>query len=107
MRYTCNVPGFENCFVEVSERWTRGDVKNFFALKGEEYLTLLRAKIVAIHLDTDSTPIDDAEKLTSDAADNVDYMLWRWFSVAVQKGVDDLYAMGEASARRWLDGVAN
>lgn len=106
MRYTCNVEGFEHCFVEVSERWTRGDVKNFFAMKGEEYLALLRSKIVAIHLDATS-PIDAPEKLTSAAADDVDYQVWRWFSVAVQKGVDDLYSMGEENARRWLQGSAN
>lgn len=107
MRYTSNVPGFEHCFVDISERWTRGNVKDFFALKGEEYLALVRSKIVAIHLDTDGNPIDSPDKLTSDAADNVDYQLWRWFSVALQKGVDDLYALGEATARRWLDGSVN
>ena len=107
MRYVSNIEGLEHCFVEVSERWTRGDVKNFFALKGEDFLTLVRSKVVAIHLETDGEPIDAPDKLTSDNADNVDYQLWRWFSVALQKGVDDLYALGEANARRWLDGSAN
>lgn len=107
MRYNSNVPGLEHCFVEISERWTRGDVKNFFALKGDEFLALVRSKVVAIHLEAEGGAIDTPDKLTSDNADNVDYQLWRWFSVALQKGVDDLYALGEATARRWLDASGN
>lgn len=103
MRYTSNVPGFESNFLEVSEHWTRKEVRQFYAVKGEEYLKLIRSKLVAIHLDTESgVPIDTPDKFTDENTDGVDYLVWRWVSIALNRGIDDLYALGEETARLWL-----
>lgn len=102
MRYQCDIPGFEDCSFDVSERWTRGEVKAFFAETGEPYLALIRAKLTAIHLTTVDGTISEPEQLTLAATDNIDLALWKWFSTAINKGVDDLYRMGEAHALRWL-----
>jgi hypothetical protein len=101
LKYQCDIPGFEDCWFELSERWTRGQVKAFFADRGEDFLNLIRSKIVAIHFTTDSGAIDHPDQLTVDATDDVDMVLWKWFSTALNTGVDELYSMGEAHARRW------
>ena len=103
MRYQCDYEGFENCYVEVSKKWTRGELKLYFRAKGDEYMELLRSKIAAIYLVTNGDPIDQPDKLTEEASDNVDVTLWRWFATAVNKAVDDMATLGEASARRWLE----
>lgn len=107
MRYDCTIPGFENNFVEVSENWTRGDVRKYFALKGDEYMEFIRSKVVAIHLEMSDGVIDSPDKFTNDNIDNVHLGVWRWVGMAIQKGVDDLYALGEANARRSLGVSAN
>lgn len=103
MRYDCNIEGFEDCFVEFSERWTRNQVKTYFAAKNEDYFDLLRSKIVSLHLDVEGGAIDDPDQLTLEAADDMDMILWRWFATAAAKCIEDLNSLGEAHARRWLD----
>lgn len=106
LKYTCDIPGFEDCWFELSERWTRGELKAFFADRGDAYLALIRKKIVAIHMTADPDQIDggaitDPAQLTPEATDHVDITLWKWFATALNVGVDELYSMGEAHARRW------
>ena len=107
MRYDCTIPGFEGNFVELSDNWTRGDVRQYFALKGDDYLNFIRSKIVTVHLQMADGAIDCAEKFTNENIDNVHLHVWRWVGLAIQKGVDDLYALGEASARLSLGVSAN
>lgn len=104
MRYQCDIPGFEDNFFDLSERWTRGEVKAFFAETGEPYLALIRAKLTAIHLAAEppTGAITTPEQLTSAATDDIDLAVWKWFSTAINRGVDDLYRLGEAHASRWL-----
>lgn len=103
MRYDCDYEGYDHCYVEISDSWTRGEIKRFFASNGDDFLSILQSKVTAIHLDMNSGVIDSADKLTVENSDNVDMGLWRWFATALNKGVDDLYSLGEANARRWLD----
>lgn len=101
MKYQCDIPGFEDCWFELSERWTRGELKAFFAETGEAYLDLVRRKLTGIHMLTETGAIDTPEALTMEATDSVDIVLWKWFGTALNVGVDELYSMGEAHARRW------
>lgn len=103
MRYLCNIEGFDGCFVEFSERWTRIQVKTYFSAKNEEYFDLLRSKIISLHLVVEGGAIDNPDELTLAATDDMDMMLWRWFATAAAKCIDDLNSLGEAHARRWLD----
>jgi hypothetical protein len=101
MKYQCDIPGFEDCYVELSQHWTRGQLTKFFTVTGADYLDLIRSKITAIYLRTETGAIEQPEQLTIDASDDVDIWLWKWFGTAVAVGVDELYSMGEAHARRW------
>lgn len=100
-KYTCDIPGFEDCWFEISERWTRGELKSFFAETGDAYLDLIRRKIVAIHMPTEGDPITEPAHLVNENIDRVDIWVWKWFGTAIAVGVDELYSMGEAHARRW------
>lgn len=106
MRYDCPVPEFPDDYVEISERWSRGEVKAFFSANGDEYLDLVKRKVVALRLTTTDGAITEPEQLTLEAIDTVDVHVWKWFSVAINRGVDTLYTLGEEIALRWLRGSA-
>ena len=108
MRYTCDLPGFEDNYIEVSDRWTRGQASRVLSVQGDEYFKLISIKLTAVHLSRsgeDGTPIDPIDKpsdFSETAIEGVDYMVWRWFATAIVKGVSDLYSLGEANASRWF-----
>lgn len=101
IKYQCDIPGFEDCWFELSERWTRGEHKAFYAETGEKYLDLVRRKLTGIHMTTETGVIDTPDALTMEVTDSVDIMLWKWFATALNVGLDELHSMGEAHARRW------
>lgn len=108
MRYTCDIPGFEDNYIELSERWTRREMATSRTATGDAYFALLQRKVTAIYLSRvdEATgnpidPIDNPSAFTTEAVDAVDYMVWRWVAYAVRRGLDDLYSLGEESARRW------
>lgn len=106
MRYQCDIEGYEDCFIELKQSWTRGEIKRFFNQSGDEWLGLLRSKIETIHLrQANGDVIDTPEKFTNDSVDEVDFVFWRWVQAALQKAIDDLQNLGEENARRWLDGL--
>jgi hypothetical protein len=107
MRYQCDIPGFEDNFIELSERWTRGELATVDTLEGEAYFWLLRRKLTAVYLSRvdeigDSiNPIDTPAGFTREATEAIDFMVWRWVAHAMRKGINTLYSLGEESARRW------
>lgn len=99
-KYICDIPGYADYFVQISDNWTRGDMKRFSITWGADFLELVRPKLVSISL----PGIDTPNALTTENTDALPYALWRWLATALQKGKDDLHSMGEATARRSLDG---
>lgn len=102
MKYNCPIPEFEECYVEMSENWTRGQVKTFFSASGEAYVQVLKKKILSINLKTENGAITLPEELTEANIENVDMILWKWFSTAINAGIDRLYSLGEEIAQSWL-----
>lgn len=95
MRYLCDLEGFDGCFVEFSERWTRAEMRNVWNVEGSAYWQLVRGKVTAVKLGDVSSP----EELTETALDEMDWLLFRWFSGAILKAITDLQSLGEAAGR--------
>lgn len=106
MRYECDIPGFEECYFEVSERWTRGEIKQFYKANNDDYLAIICAKIEEIHLATVAGFIDSPADLTIEATDDIDVILWTWFSTAISTAVGDVQDLGNERARLWYQGRA-
>ena len=108
MRYTCDLPGFEDNYIEVSDRWTRGQASRVLSVQGDDYFKLISMKLTAVYLSRSDEagaaidPIDKPSDFSETAIEGVDYMVWRWFATAIVKGVSDLYSLGEAHASRWF-----
>lgn len=117
MRFTCDIPGFEDCWIEISDFWTRKDRNDF--LKASEfgadeepdehgyrpgdyaYCDALRRKVEAVHLRTvDGDIIDDPEELTPSAfQERLDDSVATWISYTPVAAYDSRRKLGEARGR--------
>ena len=97
-RYACDYPGFEDCFVQISDSWTRGDLRLLEEANTRQLIELLKTKVAAVHL----PGIDNPSQFSIESTNALDYTIWQWFAEAMIKGKVDLFSMGEARARRSL-----
>lgn len=99
-RYDCEHDEFSGAFVELSDVWTRGEMRRFAneQTDPDAYWQLIRNKITALSLPTvDGDTIDNPDLLTDeDVLDAIDVRLWQWFSYVPIKHVGDLRKLGEA-----------
>lgn len=102
MRYQCDIEGLEHCFVEFSDRWSRKEVREWFAaVEMDALCAIYQRKIMSCALDcTDTDPITDPKQLTPEGLDRMDFRLFRWFSALATKHTNELFSLGEASRRR-------
>lgn len=101
IRVECTSEGLENCYVEVSERWTRNDIQALFEPGAEA--ALVRRKVTACYLEcvdadaiTDASAIYDADgKLHPD----LDVRLINFVPAALIMAVDRIASLGKVNAR--------
>jgi hypothetical protein len=91
----------ESAYVELSDSWTRREVREFMEADGEGSLLMLKSHIVSICL----PGIASAEDITEEAIDEMDWQLWRWFSALPVAHLNSLYELGEKK-RQQLLGIA-
>lgn len=101
MRYECDIPGLEDNFIELSDGWTRKEVRSFWEFQGAEYLALVLSKLIACHLTRPGQEhVTQPVALTSDLLDELDIRLVHWVSSVPVKHVSELGSLGEACGRR-------
>lgn len=97
MRITCTLPGYEQCYVEVSDRWTRGEIRRFWSggLTGDDDASaLLIQKTEAVYLVTvDGLDLDDPSDLTDENLDQLAYEMFVWLSNAYGHAVNELQTL--------------
>lgn len=107
MRIDCEIEGFEGCFIEIEEKWTRGEIKRFWgaAVGGDdEAHDLLVSKTKSMHLVTaDGLDLDDPDDLTDSNMDQLDYTLYIWLSTAFGIGINRLQQLVKKSALTSFD----
>jgi hypothetical protein len=104
MRLTCTIPGFEHCFVELSDRWTRREVRAFREADTAEGVAVLRRKITAIHLDcADGNHITAPDQMTDERLDEVDTQVYLWMPGALMIGLRELENLGFRAGLRLFD----
>jgi len=107
MRINCTLPGREAFFVEVSERWTRGEIRRFWGaavgISEEDAAALLVAKTEAVYLETAAgLALDDPDDLTDEQLDALDYEVYLWLSTAYGHAVNELQALTKKNVRSSL-----
>lgn len=101
MRYSCDIPGLEDCFVEFSDQWTRKQAREFYDLKDDAYLDLVSSKVVDSRLACpDADPITGKFRLDAETMDRIDFRLVTWLSTLPNRHVGQLGELSLALARR-------
>jgi hypothetical protein len=109
IRLECTLPELAANWVDLSDVWTRGEVRDWYAgsLASKETVTLplLEKKLVGVHLHlADGTLVTDAATLFA-RLDDMDMRLVRWLGVSVMAALQENLALGEAQRRLLFDGV--
>ena len=102
IRIECTTPGLEECFIEVSERWTRGDLAAIFQPAGPA--VLFPRKVLACNLalvDIDEPLTDPTQVYGEDGAPHpdLDLRLASFLTNALMLAVNELGSLGKANAR--------
>jgi hypothetical protein len=101
MKYTCDLPELKECFIELSDSWTRKEVRSFWEFEGPAYLALVLSKLTAVHLvRPGQEPITEPVEFSAAVLDELDMRLVRWVSSVPVKHVSELGSLGEACGRR-------
>ena len=99
VRIECAVDGFEETWVEVSDRWTRSEFKALIDAEGDEWLGTFHDKVTACHIQSSENPITDPQAVTEDALDDVDMQVLGFLGTVLLEAVTHLRSLGFMSGR--------
>lgn len=100
MRIECTEPGFEQNWVEVSERWTRRETANLWAVAGEELFAIIREKTTACHVvPVVGDPITDPQLLTPENLMDCDETVLSFLGGALTRTIAERRRIGNFSGR--------
>ncbi len=95
MRLQCNIEGFEQCYIELSDRWTRRELRDFYTTRVDDAAGLIQKKITAIHIEcADGEHITTADQLTEERLEQVDVQVYNWLPGAIMMGLRELENLG-------------
>ena len=108
-RYDCEMPGWEENFIEVSTRWSRGDKANFWNLEQKDddvwSELVLHKKIVSLKLER-----TDGEHLTEPSGFNAEMLrdtlpdeITTWLYHKIAGLILELDHLGEETRRQFYD----
>jgi hypothetical protein len=102
LRYTCDVPGLEESYVEYAASWSRAEYRQMGETEdAAQWLPLLQRKLTAVHLlCSDGSYLDDPAALDETGLDRVDMRVYMWFAMTPWRARMDIADQGEASRRR-------
>lgn len=99
IRMECTAPGFEETWVEVSDRWTRREFKAMVDAGGAEWLEMFHDKVTACHIQASGEAITDPAAVTEDALDDVDMQVLGFLGTVLLEAVAHLRSLGFMSGR--------
>lgn len=106
MRIICTLDDFPECWVEVSEKWTRAEEKILWAPTADQFMDLWAWKVVACNLRCeDGQYITQPPAVTWDAVDNMDVRLAAFVGAVLSTAVLELRNLGKASRRVSFNGL--
>lgn len=101
MKFICNLEGFTDNWIEFSDSWTRREGKELFELaERDAFNKFVPLKCIACHIEqVDGEPLTDPAKLSYDALDDVDLVVFGFMARALFSCYQELTRLGNASAR--------
>ncbi len=108
LRFTVNIEGLESDWVEVSESWTRGEVKAVNASDEATLLDYLQRKLTGCHLSRPGgEPLTDPAHITEEALDELDLRLVDFLGTVLIQATAHLRSLGPLAGRLLSPGSDN
>lgn len=101
IRVECTTPGLEDCYVDVSERWTRADIEAIFRPADFPAVWYRRVTACALACADGVMLTAPADVVAADGTlhPELDVRLLRFPEAAIILAVDQIGALGKANAR--------
>ena len=105
IRVECSTPGLEANWVEVSDVWTRANLRDYTSLKGDDFVKLWQQKVVNVNMVTVSGEVITDPCQVHNNLDNFDLRLLGFITSAPLEATSYLLALGEMNRRLSLSGT--
>jgi len=100
IRIYCDDAEYGETWIDLSPRWTQGDMQKMLDVTGDDFYAFLRSKCIACHIQTaDGGAIDDPKQISDAGLTDVDVLLIGWLGRSMPLAVAKRRALGNASAR--------
>ena len=100
IRIYCDDPDYSETWIDVSPRWTQGEMQKMLDVQGDDFYAFLRAKTVACHIQTvDGGVVTDPAQISDAGLSDVDVLLIGWLGRTMPLAVARRRILGNASAR--------
>ena len=107
MKIQCTLEDFPECWIEVSERWTRAEERELVTANGEQWLALFHKKVVACNLrDESGQYLNTPAAVTWDTFDLLDVRLAGFVGASLATACLELRNLGKVSRRVSFNGHA-
>ena len=100
IRIYCDDPDYSETWIDISPRWTQGEMQKMLDVQGDDFYAFLRAKTVACHIQTvDGGAVTDPAQISDAGLADVDVLLIGWLGRTMPLAVARRRILGNASAR--------
>jgi hypothetical protein len=102
----CTLPEFEDCWLEVSERWTRAERTQLATANADQWIALFGTKVLACNLRTeDGQVMTQPAAVTWDSIDLMDMRLAGFVGASLSTACSELLNLGKVSRRVSFNGA--
>lgn len=107
MKIQCTLPEFEDCWIEVSEKWSGTERNTVAAPTAEQWLDLFHSKVLGCHLrDCDGQALSKPVDVTWPMLDNLDVRLAGFVMGCLNTACAELLHLGKVARRVSFNGAA-
>lgn len=100
IRIYCDDPDHTETWIDITPRWTQGDIQKMLTVQGDEFYAFLRSKTVACHIQmANGEAVTDPALISDEGLIDADVLLFGWLGAAMPQAIARRRALGNASAR--------
>lgn len=108
VRFAVTVPGLESDWVEVSEVWTRREVKAVLEADEQALVGFLQTKLTGCHLTRPGAdPLEEPGQIDADSLDELDLRLVDFLGTVLVQATAHLRSLGPLAGRLLSPGSDN
>jgi len=101
MKYFSEIEGYEDCFVDVVDKWTMKELKALTASDDAEYFEIFRSKVNGLLLrDADGVELRDVKQFNEEFVENLDVAMAGFIGGVLPMHVRQRKSLGGLSVRQ-------